>query len=97
MLKKLLIIIPILVIFFIALAFGAQNASQVEVNFLAFNAQLSVAAVAGIFLGVGFFISVIFYFLSTLRWKLRYRRLLSKMNKLQRQTADTGAKVSVKE
>lgn len=85
MLKKLLVVIPILVIFFVALAFGAQNAGQVQVNFLAFSAELSIAAVAGVFMGFGFLISLIFYFLSTLRWKLRYQRLLRKFNKLRQQ------------
>lgn len=93
MLKKLLIVIPTLVIFFIALAFGAQNASQVTVNFLIFHANLSVAAVAGIFLGIGFFISVFFYFISTLRWKLRYRRLLKKFSKLQKTSSATTPEI----
>lgn len=92
MLRKLLIIVPILVIFFIALAFGAQNATEVTVNFLLFKAQLSVAAVAGIFLGVGFFISVIFYFLSTLRWKLRYRRLSKKFSALESKAPESNTK-----
>lgn len=93
MLKKLLIIIPVLAIFFIALAFGAQNASEVTVNFLAFNANLSVAAIAGIFLGLGFFISVFFYFISTLRWKLRYRRLLKKFSRLQHAPTESQSKL----
>lgn len=95
MLKKLLVVIPILVIFFIALAFGAQNASEVTVNFLVLSTELSVAAVAGIFMGFGFVISLIFYFLSTLRWKLRYQRLLRKFNKL-RQASEPPKKIDSK-
>ena len=86
MLKKLLFVIPVLAIFLLALAFGAQNADETVVNFLVFNATLSVAAVAGIFLAVGFFVSLFFYLASTVRWKLRYRRLLKKFDKLQQQT-----------
>ncbi|RUO77629.1 lipopolysaccharide assembly protein LapA domain-containing protein [Idiomarina seosinensis] len=80
MLKKLLFIIPVLLIFFIALAFGAQNATLVTVNFLILESELSVAAVAGIFLGLGFIIALAFYILSLLKWKLRYRRLLKKFH-----------------
>ncbi|MGM0481196.1 MAG: lipopolysaccharide assembly protein LapA domain-containing protein [Pseudomonadota bacterium] len=84
MLKKLLFIIPILIIFFIALAFGAQNASEVTINFLIFESRLSVASVAGIFLALGFIIAVAFYLFALLKWKFGYNRLLKKYNALKR-------------
>lgn len=90
MLKKLLFIIPVLLIFFIALAFGAQNATSVTVNFLVLESELSVAAVAGIFLGIGFIIALAFYILSLLKWKLRYRRLLKKYHASRQSSTNIG-------
>lgn len=83
MLKKLVIIIPVLVFFFVALAFGAQNSSQVSVNFLFVQAQLSIAAVAAIFLALGFSAAFVFYIWASLRWRLRYKRLLSRLNRAE--------------
>lgn len=92
MLKKLLIVVPILVVFLMAMAFGAQNSQTVSVNFLVFKSELSLAAVAGIFLTIGFVLSLAVYVVSVLRWRLRYRRLLNKLKKAERNQLSPDAK-----
>ena len=44
MLKKLLILIPVLLIFLLAMAFGAQNPQTVIVNLLVLQTEMAVAS-----------------------------------------------------
>ena len=44
MLRKLLILIPVLAIFLLAMAFGAQNTQVINVNLLVLNADMTVAS-----------------------------------------------------
>lgn len=61
MLKKLLILIPVLIIFLLAMAFGAQNPQTVVVNLLVLQTEMAVASLLAIFL-VAVFWLVFYYF-----------------------------------
>ncbi len=65
MLRRILILVPIILLFLLALAFGAQNPTVVSVNFLVAKTDLSVAGLAAIFLPLDFhrshFASAVWY------------------------------------
>lgn len=86
MLKKLLILIPVLLIFLLAMAFGAQNPQTVIVNLLVLQTEMAVASLLTIFFGSGFVVGILLLFLSSLSWRYRYNRLLRRVNKLDKES-----------
>lgn len=58
MLRFVFVILPVVVLFLIAIAFGALNKGMIQVDFIALQAELPLAAVAAIFLLLGFFIGL---------------------------------------
>ncbi|MDX1525001.1 MULTISPECIES: lipopolysaccharide assembly protein LapA domain-containing protein [Idiomarinaceae] len=59
MIRFLFVSLPLLILFLIAIAFGAMNNTPVTVDFLAVQQQVSLALVAALFLALGFIIGVI--------------------------------------
>jgi len=86
MLKKLLILIPVFIIFLLAMAFGAQNPQTVVVNLLVLQTEMAVASLLAIFFGSGFVVGILLLFLSSLSWRYRYNRLLKRLNKLDKES-----------
>ncbi|MGM0429004.1 MAG: lipopolysaccharide assembly protein LapA domain-containing protein [Pseudomonadota bacterium] len=86
MLKKLLILIPVLLIFLLAMAFGAQNPQTVIVNLLVLQTEMAVASLLAIFFGSGFVVGILLLFLSSLSWRYRYNRLLRRVSKLDKES-----------
>ncbi|ATZ74299.1 DUF1049 domain-containing protein [Idiomarina sp. X4] len=83
MLRKLLILIPVLAIFLLALAFGAQNTQVINVNLLVLNADMTVASLLAIFFGSGVLVGLLAMFLSNLYWRYRCRKLSKLLSKQQ--------------
>ncbi|KPD23618.1 MULTISPECIES: lipopolysaccharide assembly protein LapA domain-containing protein [Idiomarina] len=75
MLRKLLILIPVLAIFLLAMAFGAQNTQVINVNLLVLNADMTVASLLAIFFGGGVLVGLLAMLLSNLYWRYRCRKL----------------------
>lgn len=83
MLRKLLVIIPIVVLFVIALAFGAQNSQQVLVDFFIVQKQVNIATLIALFIGAGFLFGILSMLVSNWRLRMLNRRLQKQLNKRQ--------------
>ncbi|MEX1222660.1 MAG: lipopolysaccharide assembly protein LapA domain-containing protein [Idiomarina sp.] len=86
MIRKLLVLIPVLVLFAIALAFGAQNNQVVFVDFFVVQRDVSVATLVALFVGAGFLFGVISMLASQWRLRLRVRRLRKQVQQLNKTT-----------
>lgn len=75
MLRTLLSLIPVVIIFVIALAFGAQNDQSISVDFFFGQAELSVASLLAIFIGIGFLIGLVSMAMNYWRMRLQIRKL----------------------
>lgn len=62
MIRFIFIGLPLLILFFIALAFGALNKQVVAVDFIILQQQLNLATVAAAFLILGFIIGLLSMF-----------------------------------
>ncbi|WP_417658243.1 lipopolysaccharide assembly protein LapA domain-containing protein [Pseudidiomarina sp.] len=77
MIRFVFVSLPLIVLFLIAVAFGALNKHVIDVDFIVVQQQVSVAALAAIFLALGFIIGL----LSMLGAQLMLRRDLRKVKK----------------
>ncbi|WP_417665151.1 lipopolysaccharide assembly protein LapA domain-containing protein [Pseudidiomarina sp.] len=77
MIRFVFVSLPLIILFLIAVAFGALNKHVITVDFIVVQQQVSVATVAAIFLTLGFIIGL----LSMLGAQVMLRRDLRKMKK----------------
>lgn len=83
MLRKLVVIIPALVLFVIALAFGAQNSQILEVDFFVAKQSINLATLMALFIGAGFVFGVLCMLMSRWRLQLRVRKLRKQLQQLK--------------
>jgi len=83
MLRKLVVIIPALILFVVALAFGAQNSQVLEVDFLVTKQQINLGTLMALFVGAGFVFGVLCMLLSRWRLQLRIRKLRKQLQQRQ--------------
>lgn len=69
MIRFIFVSLPLILLFLIAVAFGALNKERVAVDFIFAQQQLSLAVLAAVFLAVGFLIGVFSMFGA--QWLLR--------------------------
>ena len=79
--RALFIFLPLLLLFVIALVFGAHNKATIQVHFIVAQKEMTVASLLAIFLGVGFVFGAISMSLSYWRERIRNRRLRKELNK----------------
>lgn len=77
MIRFVFVSLPLIILFLIAVAFGALNKHVIAVDFIVVQQQVSVATLAAIFLALGFIIGL----LSMLGAQLMLRRDLRKLKK----------------
>jgi len=88
MLRKLFVLLPIFVLFFIAIAFGAQNSELVMVDFFVLKTELTLASLSAIFIGAGFVFGLVSLGWSNWRLRLTLQRTekqLARLTKRQQQ------------
>ncbi len=84
MIRFIFISLPLILLFLLAVAFGALNKAIVQVDFLVVQSQVSIALVAALFLAVGFFIGLVAMSARTLM-------LRRELRKLRKQVVDKSA------
>ncbi|EKE86936.1 lipopolysaccharide assembly protein LapA domain-containing protein [Idiomarina xiamenensis] len=84
MLRVIFTYLPLAVVFVLALAFGAQNDAQVEVNFFIVKQQLSVTVLLGLFVAFGFIFGVLAMLTQQLRLRMANRQLRKRIATLER-------------
>lgn len=77
MIRFIFVSLPLIVLFLIAVAFGALNKQVIAVDFIVAQQQISVATLIALFLAVGFIIGL----LSMLGAQWMLRRDLRKLKK----------------
>lgn len=77
MIRFIFVSLPLIVLFLIAVAFGALNKQVIAVDFIVTQQQISVATLTALFLAVGFIIGL----LSMLGAQWMLRRDLRKLKK----------------
>ncbi|HET8815864.1 MAG TPA: LapA family protein [Pseudidiomarina sp.] len=91
MLRFVFVILPVVVLFLLAVAFGALNKNVIEVDFIVLQSELPLAVITAIFLVLGFVIGV-GGLLSRNWWLHRENRKLKKqLAKFQPETTSTAA------
>lgn len=81
--RALFILLPLVLLFVFAMAFGAYNKATVTVHFIVAQKELTVAALLGIFLAIGFVFGAFSMSLSYWRERIKNRRLRKELNKLK--------------
>ncbi|PYE34409.1 putative membrane protein [Idiomarina fontislapidosi] len=94
MLRRILIFVPIILLFLLALAFGAQNPTAVSVNFLIAKADFSVAGLAAIFLAMGFAIGLVLLTLYGIKWRIRNAKLERRLKRAEQKATEIREKQS---
>ena len=94
MLRRILILVPIILLFLLALAVGAQNPTVVSVNFLVAKTDFSVAGLAAIFLAVGFSIGLILLVLYGVKWRMRNAKLERRLKRAEHKATESREKQS---
>lgn len=91
MLRFVFVLLPVVVLFLLAIAFGALNKSEIQVDFIVLQAELPLAVVAALFLVLGFVIGSIG--LLSRNWWLRRenRKLKKQLAKVQPETTSAAA------
>ena len=79
--RALFVVIPLILLFIFAVAFGAHNKMVVSVNFIAAQKDMTVASLLALFLGIGFLFGVLTVSLGYWREKIRNRKLQKALNK----------------
>src|SRR5690554_6212715 len=82
--RALFVVIPLILLFIFAVAFGAHNKMIISVNFIAAQKDMTVASLLALFLGIGFLFGALTMSLSYWREKLRNRRLKKAIVKQKR-------------
>ncbi|RUO81367.1 DUF1049 domain-containing protein [Idiomarina tyrosinivorans] len=90
MLKRLLILLPIITVLLFAIAFGANNPQSVTVNLLFVQKQLTVAELMAYFLAIGIGLGLLMMLLSNWKWRIKASRAEKKLQRLQKDSTDSA-------
>ena len=75
MARFFLALLPILLLFLIALLIGSRNTHVIDVNLLLVQLQLKASTLMAFSLGLGFLVGIVAFLSSYLKLRVRYRRL----------------------
>lgn len=81
--RVLFVLLPLAVLFIIALVFGAYNETTIPVHFIVAQKEMTVAALLAVFLGIGFFFGALSMSLSYWRLRIKNRRLRKELSKMK--------------
>ncbi|WP_421227750.1 LapA family protein [Aeromonas enteropelogenes] len=92
--KRILALIPLVLVFILTLALGSQNGQLVQFNYLIAQGEFSLAMLLGFFFGGGFLLGWLVFGLLFLRLKMQNRTLNRTMRRQSRELelARTAAK-----
>lgn len=81
MLRFIFVSLPLLLLFVIALAFGALNKQVIEIDFIFTQATLSMASLSAIFLSLGFVLGALSLFAKLMTVRHENRKLRQQLTK----------------
>ncbi|QSR48022.1 LapA family protein [Aeromonas veronii] len=83
--KRILALIPLLLVFVLTLALGSQNGQLVQFNYLIAQGEFSLAMLLGFFFAGGFLLGWLVFGLLFLRLKMQNRTLNRTMRRQSRE------------
>ncbi|WP_139411979.1 LapA family protein [Aeromonas veronii] len=83
--KRILALIPLVLVFMLTLALGSQNGQSVQFNYLIAQGEFSLAMLLGIFFTGGFLLGWLVFGLLFLRLKMQNRTLNRTMRRQSRE------------
>ena len=83
--KRVLALIPLVLVFVLTLALGSQNGQLVQFNYLIAQGEFSLAMLLGFFFAGGFMLGWLVFGLLFLRLKLQHRTLNRTMRRQTRE------------
>ena len=83
--KRILALIPLVLVFVLTLALGSQNGPLVQFNYLIAQGEFSLAMLLGIFFAGGFLLGWLVFGLLFLRLKMQNRTLNRTMRRQSRE------------
>ena len=83
--KSLAFLLCIIAILVVAIAVGSQNDTVISVNYLIAKAEMTVATLIAIALGLGVIVGVLTILGSWLTLRVKLIRVQAKLNKLQKE------------
>ncbi|MGN5137137.1 LapA family protein [Aeromonas sp. 164P] len=83
--KRILALIPLVVVFLLTLALGSQNGQLVQFNYLIAQGEFSLAMLLGFFFAGGFLLGWLVFGLLFLRLKMQNRTLNRTMRRQSRE------------
>ncbi|EOD53650.1 LapA family protein [Aeromonas rivuli] len=83
--KRILALIPLVLVFIFTLALGSQNGQLVQFNYLIAQGEFSLSLLLGLFFGTGFLLGWLVFGLLFLRLKLQNRTLNRTVRRQSRQ------------
>ncbi len=83
--KRILALIPLVLVFVLTLALGSQNGQLVQFNYLIAQGELSLAMLLGFFFAGGFLLGWLVFGLLFLRLKMQNRTLNRTMRRQSRE------------
>ena len=83
--KRILALIPLVLVFVLTLALGSQNGQLVQFNYLIAQGEFSLAMLLGFFFAGGFLLGWLVFGLLFLRLKLQNRTLNRTMRRQSRE------------
>ena len=83
--KRILALIPLVLVFVLTLAIGSQNGQLVQFNYLIAQGEFSLSMLLGIFFASGFLLGWLVFGLLFLRLKLQNRTLNRTMRRQSRE------------
>lgn len=83
--KRILVLIPLVLVFVLTLALGSQNGQLVQFNYLIAQGEFSLAMLLGFFFAGGFLLGWLVFGLLFLRLKMQNRTLNRTMRRQSRE------------
>ncbi|HBL02144.1 TPA: DUF1049 domain-containing protein [Aeromonas salmonicida] len=83
--KRILALIPLVLVFILTLAIGSQNGQLVQFNYLIAQGEFSLSMLLGLFFGGGFLLGWLVFGLLFLRLKIQNRTLNRTMRRQSRE------------
>ena len=83
--KRILALIPLVLVFILTLAVGSQNGQLVQFNYLIAQGEFSLSMLLGFFFGGGFLLGWLVFGLLFLRLKMQTRTLNRTMRRQSRE------------
>lgn len=75
MARFFLAVLPLLILFLVALLIGSRNAQAIDVNLLIVQIEMKTSTLMAWSVGVGFFVGLVAFISSYFRLRVRYRKL----------------------